>query len=265
MRRNPADTVGRTKRPKKLPEGMARSFADVRRDALARADANPNRYFASIRDEVQAGTAPRDATGRRARFYLRFRGDGGPPHPNKLAALEAFRWDTVFGGPRSPRLRYCARVRRDGSTCRAPAVRGSRFCRHHGGASVAEERRRATFRDYRPDRTLLTCSILRQLARSGRIPDVLLRDVPEFREAFKRARFGVRAQDPLFAEMSYGERRHHHEACAVLTLAYLAAWEAIQVRHDWGPWAECTARAVALGLDRQRAAEAAPWRRGRGG
>lgn len=242
----------------KPDDKKARSQAQVLKDAMAIAAQRPGEFFEAIRAEVQQSSVPRQPNGKRAEFVQRFRNLSPTAgyHPNQVAALEAHRWDTVFGGPRSPDVRKCSRVRHNGTACKAPAVRGSKYCRRHGGAKAKEERLRAMFKDYRPDRAVLAMAALRQLARMNRIPNDLIRNVAEFREAYRRARFGVSRDNPLFAHMTYGERRGHHEACTVLVLAYLAAWEAIHTRQDWGPWAGCAARAAALGLDRTSAVPA---------
>lgn len=231
---------------KKLPPNKDQAV----KNALARAERNADRFMATLREQVEIASASRAPDGTRPKFSDRWRPlpVNNGRHPAALAALEAHRWDTVFGGPRAPKVRKCGRLRLDGKPCKAPAIRGSRYCRKHGGYRAKEERLRRTFKDYRPDRATVALATIRQLARTGRIPYELMQTIPEFREAYSRARFGVSKRDERFSAWSYGERRQHHEACTMLVLAYLEAWEEIQQRGDWAAWGRCVAQAERLGL-----------------
>lgn len=233
-----------------MTDELPRSRAQILKDALSKAEARPDHFMDAIRAEIANSGIPRNPDGSRPKFRVRFRpiSPTAGYHPNSQAALGIHRWGTIFGGPNAPARRNCERVKKNGQRCGMVANKGSRWCRRHGGASATEDRLRRMFKDYRPDRALLGLAALRQIARRNMIPNPLLTKVPEFAEAYHRARFGVSKDNPLFEHLTYGERRAHHEACVMLALAYLAAWENVQLRGDWKDWMECARRARQLGL-----------------
>jgi len=169
--------------------------------------------------------------------------------PARLAALDMHRAGTQFKPGVGPVCKKCDRVNLlTGVRCKGPAVKNSNRCMRHGGRAQHERNLHAKFEDYKPDRALLGVGVLRQIVRAQTFPMELVRDVPEFAEAYKRARFGVAIKNPLFEDWSYAQRRKHHEACVGLVLRFLAAWEAVRVRGDFREWSECVRDAAAMGL-----------------
>jgi hypothetical protein len=217
--------------------------------------ADPGRELIELRDMVLKYSSTREPDGRQRKLRIRFDGrhwrDGRLPHPNSLAALEVHRWGTIFGGPNAVEIPRCERTLRSGRPCQQPAIRNGKICRIHGGAAILERRRRNTYADYRPDRTRLSMNVIRTLVKSGQFPMSLIRDNPDFREVFRRARFGISYREEQFAHWTYAQRRLHHEACATLVLDWIAAWEGIAQRGDFRSWTDCVRRCMTLGISGQ--------------
>lgn len=166
---------------------------------------------------------------------------------DSIAALETHRWGTVFGGPNAPQIRKCVRIKKDGNRCGGSAVRGGRVCRMHGGMRAKHEELTRKFADYKPTKSTLAVRALRMLMREGVIPVDLCRHQP-FAEVYHRAVRGVKYDNPKFAHLTFHQRRLHHEACALLAVRYLAAWESLVTYQDQIPWVECVRRGNEMGL-----------------
>ena len=219
----------------------------VEQDSLERGQG----YFATLQQTVDLNGAGYAANGKRPAFQHRYRHNVHPNSgnwPGSLAALEVHRWDTTFGGPNAPYVRKCGKTRWNGAACKAPAVRGSTRCVRHGGRRAIEARLKATYKDYRPIKAMLAMSAIRQAMRMDRYPRELAAGHPGFAELTRRAIHGVTVHDERFMAWSYAERRLHHEACADLTLAFMAAWESAKDRGDFVQWGECVRRLEMLRL-----------------
>lgn len=179
-------------------------------------------------------------------------GKGLRSHPNSLAALEVHRWDTVAGGPRDPtRLRLCKHVivggSRAGKTCRAAAIRDHWVCYKHGGRRIVEARLKKTYADYKPLAAPLALSQFRGLAGRGLISPGL-REVPGFQAVTRFAFYGVHGLNPRFSGLEGYQRRLFYEACAVLCIAYVEAWDSMSKDQDYGLWLQVTEKVRAMGL-----------------
>jgi len=207
-----------------------------------------------VRQKLMEATYGREPDGKRVVFKhrreTRGRKKGAPNSENSLAALEMHRaangW--IKGQPRNVG-KLCAKfIKSRNRGCLRGAVRNCDYCPVHGGRRQRELNLLAKYHDYRPDRAVLGSATLKSMVFEGMFPVELLRDVPQFAEAFKRARRGVTADNPLFEHMTYGERRLHHERCVVLCLGFIAAWDHVRVRGDYAPWTSCVRDASALGI-----------------
>lgn len=227
---------------------------------LVRAEQTGTGYAEALLEMANRTSARYDAQGRRVkptRKFGRRPRPPAPPHPNSLLALEMHRWETTFGGPRAPYIRKCCHVRRNGTRCKAAAVRDTVRCPKHGGLIVRERRWRLRYADYRYVRSRIAVSILRALQSLGRIPLELLRLDP-FPEVLTRAMHGVNSRDVRFQHWTYAQRRLHQELCCDLALGYVVAYEGITQRGDWSKWTEVVREAAKHGPWPTKA-EAAGW------
>ena len=226
---------------------QAAILRQVEQDSRARGQG----YLATLQEAVEVNGAAYQVNGKRAPFHQRFKHNVHPNSgnwPGSRAALEVHRWDTTFGGPNAPHVRKCGKTRWNGLPCRGNAVRGGSRCVRHGGRRTIEARLRATYKDYRPIKAMLAMSAIRQAMRTDRYPRELAAGHPGSAELTRRAIHGVTVHDERFMAWSYAERRLHHEACADLTLAFMAAWESAKDRGDFVQWGECVRRLEMLRL-----------------
>lgn len=190
--------------------------------------------------------------GKRAQFKDPYNKSGRPKglFPEASKKNLSKRSDTYLGSERNPYApNRCTKiVSRTDVRCRQPAVRGCERCRWHGGAAVKEATRRAKFRDYRPQMTILARREIKQAHSEGLFPPDLWR-VKTFEAAYHFATRSVHRYNPRFATSTTHERHLFVEDCRLLVLAYAAAWERLTTASDFEPWNVCNQKANALGLD----------------
>ena len=208
-----------------------------------------------IRGRLMELSVGREPDGKRPAFKHKRskvgRPKGGYVSEEQLASLARHRGPTMFklGEPRNWGDKACDKfIVRENRRCLGAAVKNGTRCLYHGGRRQRELNLLNAYADYKPDRALLGAGALRTMLREDMFPMELIRDVPQFAEAYMRARMGVRGDDPRFERMTYGERRLHHERCVVLCLGFIAAWDHVRVRGDYGPWTSCVRDAAALGI-----------------
>ncbi len=238
----------RKKRMKRVAK-MAPSAYEVRKAAMLEAARNPASAAMVHHRMVEEKGVSYTANGGRPTFNVRRDGRKKPTVSERsIMNLLLYGPPTRFGQPTRPPDRFCTHVRRDGSVCRAMAIRGHDKCRSHGGRGVLVQRLRQTYADYKPQRAQLAKASLNYLLRRGLVSQDMLRDVPAFRDAMDLSMNYVNFDDPRFEGWTVAQRRLFHEDCIRLAVAWVAAYEQIKVRSDWTLWTECVRRGEALGL-----------------
>lgn len=150
-----------------------------------------------------------------------------------LRALDAHRWRTTFGN-----MRPCARP-----NCGQPPVRGSKFCRHHGGRPLATARK-AGDPLWRPKKSSMLRREIRRLVNHGHVP-VELTKQKIFRDLLAAVKYGVRAED--YPGLDFRQRGARWMAMAYLVLEFIRAWELME-QQEHQPWHDAVAKANALGF-----------------
>lgn len=148
-----------------------------------------------------------------------------------MAALDAHRWGTVFGGPNMPTCRRCRDV----------AVTGVGACRRHGGLPELIARRRAD-PEWQPRRLNLVRRELVKALDGGTIPRGLL-EQPVFVRAARLATEKPRdIMERLGLDRVDAARASAEGTRTVLEL--MMAWAAYEQGGDLQPWARAASRAA---------------------
>ena len=158
---------------------------------------------------------------------------GWRSNPNSLAALEVHRGATQTGGPGA---RTCA-------VCRALAVRGSDFCRHHGGAHALHRRQQADPL-WRPKRHSLMRREIFRLLREGHVTRDMLQS-PVFRAVLDQVRRGVSRQER--PDLTRAERIAFYMDSAALLLDLIHGHRQTK-EGNHNPWHAAIGRARNMGF-----------------
>lgn len=134
--------------------------------------------------------------------------------------------------------------------CGQPRVRGSDFCRHHGGGKIIASRR-VSDPVWRPSAMRAANRWIKKTINEGEIPPELMAN-GLFREVM---RFGyyetkpkINPQDPDLSKKHQGEWRIRRGQARQLAQRFVMAWAAIKTHNTWGPWFEAIKAAEAAGF-----------------